>query len=229
MKRIQKFLSEQGICSRRKAEELIRNGDILVNNKKVVLGCKVEGAETITIKGETVITKTPKKIVLAFHKPKGIESTLKNELGGKTLADFDFGQRVFPIGRLDKDSRGLLLLTNDGDLGNKLAHPRYQHEKEYLVTVDKKLTPAVIKHLGSGKIKIDEKNVLTCEVEQIAEKTFSIILKEGKNRQIRKMCETCDLQVKDLIRIRIGNINLDEIKPGKFRVLSTIELKKISY
>ena len=226
-KRIQKFLSEQGICSRREAEELIKKGDVFVNNKKATLGDKVEGTEEIKIGEEVVTVKTLKRIVIAFHKPRGIESTLKNEHGGKTLADFDFNQRVFPIGRLDKDSRGLLLLTNDGDLGNKLAHPRYQHEKEYLVSIDKKLTSEIIKRLGSGKITINEKNVAPCKVEQIDNKIFSIILKEGKNRQIRKMCEECDLRVKDLLRISVGNINLDEIKPGKFRVLSSEEVKNL--
>lgn len=226
-KRIQKFLSEQGICSRREAEELIKKGEIFVNDKKATLGDKVDGTESIKVGTQTITTKTPKRVVLAFNKPQGVESTLKNEHGGKTLADFDFHQRVFPIGRLDKDSRGLLLLTNDGELGNKLAHPRYQHKKEYLVSIDKKLTLGIIKKLSSGNITIDEKNILPCKVEQVTEQVFSIILKEGKNRQIRKMCEACDLQVKDLLRIRVGRINLDEIKPGKFRFLSEEEIAKL--
>lgn len=226
-RRLQKFLSEQGICSRRQAEDWIREGKLRVDGKKSMLGDKVTGTETVTLEGKKLVFKSPEKVVFAFYKPIGVESTLSNEHGGKTLANFNFGLRVFPIGRLDKDSRGLLLLTNDGELGNKLAHPRYEHEKEYLVTVDKTLSPMTIQKLSSGKILLDRKRVAPCMVEKLDSKRFKIVLREGRNRQIRRMCDVCGFLVMDLFRVRVGTLLIGEMKPGEFRKLVPEEMKTL--
>ncbi len=224
--RLQKFLSGQGICSRREAEAFIEQGKIMVNGKKATLGDKVTGEE-IVLNGAklSVRTKIP-SIVLAWHKPVHVEVTFHNEHGGKTLNDFDFGsERVFPIGRLDKDSHGLLLLTNDGDLANQIAHPSFSHEKEYVVAIDKPVTPEIIDRLSSGTIEINKQKIQKCEVEKLKDDVFRIVLKEGKNRQIRKMCEACDLNVKELLRVRVNNIWLNELPVGKWRKLGEGELK----
>jgi len=227
--RLQKFLSGQGICSRREAESFIAKGKVLVNGKPATLGDKVTGDEKIIFNGATIKVRTNiQAIVLAWHKPVHVEVTFHNEHGGKTLNDFDFGsERVVPIGRLDKDSHGLLLLTNDGDLSNKIAHPSYSHEKEYVVAIDTPVTPSIIERLSSGKLEVNGERVQPCEVEQIKEKVFRIILKEGKNRQIRRMCEACDLKVKELVRVRVNNIWLNELPVGKWRKLSSAEIARL--
>ena len=225
MLRLQKYLSEQGFCSRRKAEELIRQKKILINGAFVTLGDKVSDTDVIVINGEKLIPRKKPSIVLAFHKPKGVECTLSKRENTKTLVDFNFGKdRFFPIGRLDKDSRGLLLLTNDGDLCNRISHPRHEHDKEYLVTVDRKLTPECIYTLSHG-VLLNEKKTKSCEVELIKSKVFRMVLQEGRNRQIRKMCESLEYKVTDLIRIRVKNIHLGELPAGKYRVLSSAETK----
>ncbi len=225
--RIQKFLAEQGLCSRRKAEELVQSGKVLVNGNPAELGQKVTGKDHITFEGSAISTKKKEKMIIAFHKPVGVETTCKKIEGQKTIADFRFAaERLFPIGRLDKDSRGLLLLTNDGELANVLMHPRYEHEKEYLVTVNKKLTLQHLKTL-SEPIVLDEKTTQRCSVKQIMPTVFRILLKEGINRQIRRMCTHCDLAALDLIRIRIENIHLGELPVGKSRVLSEAEVASL--
>ncbi len=228
--RLQKFLSEQGICSRREAEDLIEKGKIFVNEKKSKLGDKVTGEETILCDGKKVFfKKNISSKVIAWHKPIGVEVTFQNLHGGKTLNDFNFGtERVFPIGRLDKDSHGLLLLTNDGDLANNIAHPSFSHEKEYVVAVDQSLTSKVLEKLSSGTIVLDKVKIQPCVVEQLKEDVFRIVLKEGRNRQIRKMCEACDLKVKELLRVRVKNIWLNELPVGKWRVLSSKEVETLS-
>lgn len=227
--RLQKFLSAQGICSRREAESFIEKGKVLVNGKKATLGDKVTGSEDIVFNGQKLsVRKNIPSIVLAWHKPVHVEVTFHNEHGGKTLNDFDFGaERVVPIGRLDKNSHGLLLLTNDGDLANKIAHPSYSHEKEYVVAIDKPVTPEIIEKLSSGTLEVNKEKIQPCEVHQIKENVFRIILKEGKNRQIRRMCEACDLKVKELLRVRVNNIWLNELPVGKWRKLSPAEVEQL--
>jgi len=227
--RLQKFLSGQGICSRREAEAFIEKGKISVNGKKATLGDKVTGEETIVFNGaEISVRRNIPSIVLAWHKPHHVEVTFHNEHGGKTLNDFDFGpERVVPIGRLDKDSHGLILLTNDGDLGNQIAHPSFSHEKEYVVVVDTPLTPVILKKLSSGTLEVNDERVQPCEVHQMKEHVFRIILKEGKNRQIRRMCEACDLKVKELLRVRVNNIWLNELPEGRWRKLTPEEVQSL--
>ncbi len=226
--RIQKFLSQKGIFSRRETEKLIREKRVRVNGEIIKLGKKVSEKDIITVDGEPIeIKKNIKRRVIAFYKPKGVECTLKKMPDIKTLADFDFKARVFPIGRLDKDSHGLLLLTNDGDLANYLAHPRYQKEKEYLVVVDKDITKLFISNMEKG-ILIDKFKTKKCKVEYVEPKIFKIIMKEGRNRQIRKMSLSEGYKVKDLLRIRIGNSKLGELKRGNFRILSEKEIKSLT-
>ena len=226
--RLQKFLSQQGVCSRREAEALIAARKILINGAVATLGDQVEGTETIVISGKKLIVRNPEKKVLAWNKPIGVEVTFENKHGGKNLSSFDFGpERVVPVGRLDKDSHGLLLLTNDGDLCNFLSHPRYEHAKEYIVTVDKSIFPVEIERLGNGTIVVDGKMVKPCVVEQIAPQQFRIILEEGRNRQIRKMCEACRLNVVDLFRIRVKSIEIGKLKSGEWRELSDAEIESL--
>ncbi len=226
--RIQKYLSDVGFCSRRQAEDFIRDGKILINDKKAVLGDKISGDDKIIIDGQELqIKKVPKKKVLVFHKPKGVECTLSPGHEIKTLLDFDFGpDRVFPIGFLDKDAHGLLLLTNDGDLGNKLTHPSSEHEEEYIVSVKGKITDAIIDNLEQGVIREGKKNV-PCQVEQIGDDVLRLILNKGRNRKIRKMFDTYDLQIIDLQRIRVDEILLKELISGDWRILNDTDFEEL--
>jgi pseudouridine synthase len=222
--RIQKYLASRGIASRRAIEKMIEKKLITVNGQHIALGTKVNGTETITVDGKRISKEeeSAKKILLAFNKPKGVITSGAKEPGTKSLADFDFGEtRVFPIGRLDKDSRGLLLMTNDGDLANKLTHPRYEHEKEYLVTLQSPISDSGLKKLASGTILISDsgkqKTAAEASVHRRTKNMFTITLKEGRNRQIRKMCGALGLTITDLKRIRIANIKLTDLTTGNYR------------
>lgn len=226
--RLQKFLSEQGVCSRRAAEELIRKGKITIDGEKAQLGDRVLGAEMIMVDGQKVKSQVrPSQKVLAYYKPAGVECTFRSEPEIQTLANIDFGERVFSIGRLDKDSQGLLLLTNNGDLANKLAHPRYQKEKEYLVSVEGEIEPWKLKKLSSGILMDSGKKTRPCIVDEVKDGVLVFVLTEGRNRQIRKMCEAVELSVVDLMRIRVGSLKLGEMKVGKWRVLSEVEVQSL--
>lgn len=218
--RVQKYLSQKGICSRRQAEIYIREGRLSVDGTQLTLGDRVVPGALIFMDGAPMdIPEEVAPMLLAFYKPRGVESTLKAIDKTKTLADFDFGGRVFPIGRLDKDSHGLLLLTNDGELANKLMHPRYEKEKEYLIQTDKKMEDKDVQALQEG-IMLDEKKTAPCSVEVINEDTVAITLKEGRNRQIRRMCVALGYEVTDLLRIRVGKVHLKDLKPGDIKPLS---------
>ena len=226
--RLQKFLSEIGFCSRSQAENFIRAGKILVDGKPAKLGDKVAGTEVITVDGQRLQLKAPpKKKVVIFYKPIGVECTLSAMGGLKTLLDFDFGpDRVFPIGRMDRDSDGLLFLTNDGELGNKLAHPSHLHEEEYLVAVEKPLTADLIAAFAEGIIHEDSK-IVPHHVEQHGEKVLRCVLHEGRIRHIRKICEAIGLKIINAKRIRVGAITLGDLEPGTWRVLTDLELKAL--
>jgi 23S rRNA pseudouridine2604 synthase len=218
--RIQKYLSQKGICSRRQAETYVREGRLEVDGKKLTLGDRVIPGSLVMLDGKPLdIPDEVEPVLLAFYKPRGVESTLKAIDKSKTLADFDFGGRVFPVGRLDKDSHGLLLLTNDGELANKLMHPRYEKEKEYLVQLHKKIEAADIQALEGG-IMLDDKKTAPCKITLINELTMAITLKEGRNRQIRRMCVALGYEVTDLLRIRVGKVHLKDLKPGDVRPLN---------
>ena len=224
--RINKFLSQYGFCSRREADKLIDDGRVTVNNKIIEPGFKVKEDDTVKVDGEKIKSGTKKNIYIAFNKPKGIVCTTDTKREENNIIDFiNFNKRIFPIGRLDKLSEGLIFLTNDGDIVNKILRSRYQHEKEYLVTVDKRITKSILKKLENG-VRILNTTTRKCKTNYINEYQFKIILTQGLNRQIRRMCEHFEYRVKKLERIRIININLD-IPRGKWRYLSPNEINHL--
>lgn len=226
--RINKYLSEIGFCSRRRADDLIEQGRIKVNGKLAVLGEKISGREEIRVNNKVVKKPEKKKSVyLAFNKPVGIVCTTDTRREKNNIIDFiNYPTRIFPIGRLDKPSEGLIFLTNDGDIVNKILRANNQHEKEYVVEVNKPITKDFIKQMGNG-VPILETITNKCYVKQTGKKTFKIILTQGLNRQIRRMCEYFDYRVISLKRIRIMNIKLD-LKVGEYRYFTNSELNTIN-
>ncbi len=226
LKRVNKFLSESGFCSRREADRLIEEGKVKINGKIPEMGTKVGPNDEVTVEGKLINGPEEDFVYIALHKPVGIECTT-NQKVKKNIVDYlNYPKRVFPIGRLDKDSEGLILMTNDGDIVNKILRARNNHEKEYIVTVDKPITDRFIKKMSNG-IPILDTVTNKCEVEQISKFVFRIILTQGLNRQIRRMCEYLDYQVVKLKRIRIMSVQLD-VPYGKYRELSKAEMKKLN-
>ena len=222
--RINKYLSQFGFTSRREADKLILDGRVTVNNKIIQPGYKVQENEIVKVDGEKIKSNFKKNIYMAFNKPKGIVCTTDTEKEENNIIDYiNYNKRIFPIGRLDKLSEGLILLTNDGDIVNKILRSRYKHEKEYLVTVNKKISKDFLKKLENG-VPILNTTTRKCETTFINDFQFKIILTQGLNRQIRRMCEYFDFRVKKLERIRIINIKLD-VPLGKWRYLSHEEIK----
>ena len=225
--RLNKYLSEIGHCSRRAADKLIDAGRIEVNGKKVEMGQKVVPTDRIEIDGVLVENLQERTIYLAFNKPVGIVCTTDTRVEKDNIIDYiNYPSRIFPIGRLDKPSEGLILLTNDGDIVNKILRARNNHEKEYLVTVNKPVTKEFIEKMAQG-VPILDTVTRKCEVEQIHKKQFRIVLTQGLNRQIRRMCEYLDYRVVKLKRIRIMNIELD-IGVGKYRELTKKEFNELN-
>ena len=222
--RINKYLSQFGFTSRREADKLILDGRVTVNNKVIQPGYKVQEDEIVKVDGEKIKSNFKKNIYMAFNKPKGIVCTTDTEKEENNIIDYiNYNKRIFPIGRLDKLSEGLILLTNDGDIVNKILRSRYKHEKEYIVTVNKKISKDFLKKLENG-VPILNTTTRKCETTFINDFQFKIILTQGLNRQIRRMCEYFDFRVKKLERIRIINIKLD-VPIGKWRYLSQEEIK----
>ena len=222
--RINKFIGQFGFTSRREADKLILDGRVTVNNKIIQPGYKVQENDIVKVDGEKIKSNLKKNVYLAFNKPKGIVCTTDTEKEENNIIDFiNFNKRIFPVGRLDKLSEGLILLTNDGDIVNKILRSRNKNEKEYLVTVNKKITKSVLKKLENG-VPILNTTTRKCETTYINDFQFKIVLTQGLNRQIRRMCEYFDYRVKKLERIRIININLD-IPRGKWRYLTVDEVK----
>ena len=222
--RINKYLSQFGFTSRREADKLILDGRVTVNNKIIQPGYKVQEDEIVKVDGEKIKSNFKKNIYMAFNKPKGIVCTTDTEKEENNIIDYiNYNKRIFPIGRLDKLSEGLILLTNDGDIVNKILRSRYKHEKEYVVTVNKKISKDFLKKLENG-VPILNTTTRKCETTFINDFQFKIILTQGLNRQIRRMCEYFDFRVKKLERIRIINIELD-VPLGKWRYLSQEEIK----
>lgn len=219
--RLNKYLSEAGVCSRREADRLTQEGKIKVDGKTAELGTQVTGEEVILVNNKEVRPET-KKVLLAMNKPRGIECTANEKVKKNIISYLDYPVRVYYAGRLDKDSEGLILLTNQGDLVNKMMRAGNCHEKEYLVTVDKPVTEEFIEKMGNG-IPILGTVTRKCEVEQTGEKSFRIILTQGLNRQIRRMCEYLGYRVKKLKRIRVMNIELGDLKPGEYREVTDLE------
>ena len=221
--RINKYLSEIGYCSRRKADELINSSSITINDKIPELGTKVTPDDIIKVNGKTIVNKNNKAIYIALNKPTGIVCTTDTKREKDNIIDFiSYPKRIFPIGRLDKNSEGLILLTNDGDIVNKILRARNNHEKEYIVTVNKPIDDIFISKMSNG-VPILDTITKKCKIEKISRFKFRIILTQGLNRQIRRMCEHFDYRVRKLVRTRIMNIRLD-LAIGKWRELSENEL-----
>lgn len=224
--RINKYLSEVGYCSRREADRLIEQGRVTINGKIPEMGTKISEGDLVQVDGASISEPKEKPVYLAFNKPIGIVCTTDTGVEKNNIIDFiNYPKRIFPIGRLDKPSEGLIFLTNDGDIVNKILRARNNHEKEYLVTVDKPITPEFLKKMRNG-VPILDTVTRKCEVHQVSKYQFRIILTQGLNRQIRRMCEYLDYNVKKLKRIRIMNVTLD-VPVGKWRDLTASELKEI--
>lgn len=225
-KRLNKFISEKGICSRREADKLIEAGRIKVNNMVADLGTKVSGSDKITLDGKPICSK-PKTVYIALNKPRGITCTTEKKIPGNIVDFINFPERIFPIGRLDKDSEGLIFLTNDGDIVNKILRAGNNHEKEYIVTVNKDITDAFLSQMSKG-VKILNTVTKPCKIKKISKNVFNIVLVQGLNRQIRRMCEALGYKVTKLKRIRIMNVELSTLKTGKWRYITKDELKTIN-
>jgi len=225
--RINKYLSEIGFCSRREADRLIEQGRIRINGVVSPMGQKVLGDEKIEVNGKQVTTIKIKNIYLAFNKPRGIVCTTDQKREKNNIIDFiNYPSRVFPIGRLDKMSEGLIFLTNDGDIVNKILRAKNNHEKEYIVEVNKPITEEFTKLMSSG-VPVLDTVTKKCSVKKTGKKTFKIILTQGLNRQIRRMCEYFGYKVTQLQRIRIMNISLD-IPVGEYRDFTATEFNQIN-
>lgn len=223
--RLNKYLSDAGICSRREADRLVQEGKILVDGKAAVLGMQIAEGQEILVNGKAV-RREEKKVLLLFHKPRGIECTANPKIKNNVISYIDYPIRIYYIGRLDKDSEGLLLLTNQGELVNKMMRAGNCHEKEYLVTVDKPVTEDFIKKMSKG-VPVLGTVTRKCRVEKTGEKTFRIILTQGLNRQIRRMCEYLGYRVKRLKRIRVMNLELGDLPVGQYREAEKKELEDL--
>ena len=227
-KRINKYLSEVGYCSRRAADKLIEEGRVTINGAVPEMGTKISHDDEIRVDGKLISEPKEKPVYIAFNKPVGIVCTTDTRVEKDNIIDYiNYPKRIFPIGRLDKPSEGLILLTNDGDIVNKILRARNNHEKEYLVTVNKPVTKEFIKKMSNG-VPILDTVTRKCFVEQKGTFTFKIILTQGLNRQIRRMCEYLDYEVVQLKRVRIMNILLD-MPVGEWRYLSPNELDEINH
>ncbi len=226
--RINKYLSEVGYCSRRVADKLILEGKVTINGKVPEIGTKVEEGDQVKVKGQKIEKSTQQRnIYLAFNKPVGIVCTTNRSVEPNNVIDFiKYPKRIFPIGRLDKPSEGLIFLTNDGDIVNKILRARNKHEKEYIVEVNRPINNDFIQRMRNG---VEILNTITenCFVKQLGPKQFKIILTQGLNRQIRRMCESLGYRVQTLKRVRIMNIKLD-LPTGKYRELTKEELLELN-
>lgn len=225
--RINKFLSEAGVCSRREADRQIEAGNVTIDGTVAEMGSRVMPGQSVCFNGKPV-AKEEEMILLAFHKPVGIVCTAEKREKNNVIDYINYPKRIYPVGRLDKDSEGLLLLTNNGEIVNKMMRSGNMHEKEYIVTVNKPVTESFIRGLAGG-VPLVELNTTTrkCKVEQIGKKQFRIILTQGLNRQIRRMCEYFGYRVEKLVRTRIMNIELGDLEASKYREVTAEEYKKL--
>ena len=225
--RINKYLSEVGYCSRREGDRLIQEGKVTINGKVPEMGTKVEEGDIVCVDGMSVEKTDEKLLYLAFNKPVGIVCTTDTRVEPDNIIDFiNYPTRIFPIGRLDKPSEGLIFLTNDGDIVNKILRARNNHEKEYIVTVNKPITKDFVHKMSNG-VEILDTVTKPCKVEQIGKNKFRIILTQGLNRQIRRMCEHLEYRVWSLKRVRIMNIELD-LPVGKLREFTKEEFAELN-
>lgn len=224
--RLNKFLSDAGYCSRREADRLIDAGKVMVNNKPALMGQKVSKQDIVTVNGNK-ITREEEQIIIAFNKPVGVECTTDIKNPDNIVDYIGYEKRIYPIGRLDKNSQGLILLTNDGSIVNNILKASNYHEKEYVVTVDKPVTDSFVNAMSNG-VKILDKVTRKCKVAKVNKHTFSIVLTQGLNRQIRRMCETLGYNVQKLKRVRIMDVELGNLPIGQYRNLTDNEVKSLS-
>lgn len=224
--RLNKYLAECGICSRRDADKLIEEGRVTVNGQKASMGVRVTGKEKIAVNGKIIQSLNDKK-VLAYYKPVGVTCTEKDKYAKKTISDaLKYPVRVTYAGRLDKDSEGLMIMTNDGELIDRMMRGANRHEKEYVVKVNKEITVEFLEDMAKGVwLKELEKKTRPCEIEKLGKYTFRIILTQGLNRQIRRMCQAFGYEVQSLKRIRVMNVCLNDLKPGQYREVTAEELE----
>jgi 23S rRNA pseudouridine2604 synthase len=221
---LNKFISDSGYCSRREADRLIEAGRVLLNNEIAVTGNRYRPGDEVVVDGSIVKPAAKeKRLVMAFNKPPGITTTTDTNIRGNIISFINYPKRIFPIGRLDKDSEGLIFLTNDGDVVNKILRAGNHHEKEYSVKVDKAIDGSFLRNMSEG-VRIDGTRTLPCKLKQTGRHSFNIILIQGLNRQIRKMCEALGFKVTHLQRTRIMHVKLDKLAVGKWRYLSEPEM-----
>ena len=225
--RINKYLSEAGYCSRRAADKLIEDGRVTINGEVPLMGTKIVEGDVVKVDGKSVVKKDEKAVYLVLNKPRGIVCTTDTRVEKDNIIDFlNYPKRIFPIGRLDKASEGLILLTNDGDIVNKILRARNNHEKEYIVQVNKPINKDFINKMSQG-VPILDTITRPCKVEQLSRVRFKIILTQGLNRQIRRMCEYLGYHVQQLKRVRIMNIHLD-LPNGKYREMTKEEFRELN-
>lgn len=228
--RVNKYISDSGHCSRREADTLIAAGRVAINGQIAKLGMQVGEGDNVTVDGAVVGRQSggrkAKRVYIAFHKPEGVTSTTAADVRGNIVDFIGHEQRIYPIGRLDKDSEGLILLTNHGDIVNDILRAEHKVEKEYVVTVNKAIGDDILRQLSAG-VPILDTVTQPCRVGRINKSTFDIVLTQGLNRQIRRMCEHFGYRVERLVRVRIANIQLGRLKPGQWRNLTPPELQKL--
>lgn len=223
--RLNKYISETGLCSRREADARIEAGRVTINGVVATLGTQVAAGDVVCVDGKPVGGQE-RHVYIALNKPIGITSTIEPHIAGNLLEVVKFPQRIFPIGRLDKDSEGLILLTNNGDIVNEILRSENQHEKEYVVTVDRPVTEIFLNGMASG-VRILGTVTKPCKVRRVGAATFRIILTQGLNRQIRRMCSFFGYKVLKLQRVRIINLQLGDLKPGQWRQLKPEEVRRL--
>lgn len=225
--RLNKFLSEAGVCSRREADRMVEEGRIEVNGQTAIMGMKIHPDDVVTVDGKK-ICKEEEKIILAFNKPRGIVCTSEKREPDNIVEYLNYPKRIMYAGRLDKESEGLMILTNQGELIQEMMRAKNEHEKEYVVTVDKPVTELFMQKLRNG-IWLEELGIQTrkCKAEIVRDRTFRIVLTQGINRQIRRMCQECGYHVRKLVRVRIMNINLGDLEKGKYRKLTDVEIQTL--
>ena len=226
--RLNKYLSDSGACSRREADTFIEEGRVTINGVPATLGTQVNDGDEVKLDGDVVgaARKKTRPVYIALNKPVGITCTTERHVAGNIVDFVDHPERVFPFGRLDKDSEGLILLTNDGDIVNEILRAEHHHEKEYVVAVDRAITPEFLDGMAGG-VRLSDATTKKCQVTRVGPKMFSIILTQGLNRQIRRMCEAFGYTVEALQRIRIMHIRLGQLPAGRWRNLTEQELAQL--
>lgn len=229
--RLNKFISSTGLCSRRKADELIAQGKVIVNGEVATLGLTVEEQDVVEVEGNILAHKTKDDVYIALNKPPGITSTTEQHIEGNIVDFINHEQRIFPIGRLDKESEGLILLTSDGDIVNEILREENNHEKDYIVMVNKDITASFIDGMSNGveiynPVKNEYTKTKKCNVVKLNNRSFKITLSQGLNRQIRRMCSQFGYQVYKLQRIRVAHITLKGLELGQWRNLTVDEVQK---